>query len=82
MNSFYYAVTLMLTVGFGDIVAQNNLEKIFTSISILLACACFGYIMNVIGNVLNTLSEKEAKLKFFIPLFIFILKLIFYEYQK
>ena len=46
----------MLTVGYGDFVPGNKYEKVFSIFSILITCCVFGYTMNVVGNVLDTLE--------------------------
>lgn len=50
ISSIYWAVTTMITVGYGDIVPQNNLEKIIALFTMLLACAVFGYSMNTVSS--------------------------------
>ena len=52
----FFAVTTMLTVGYGDIVPGNKFEKMFSIFSILITCCVFAYTMNVVGNVLDTLD--------------------------
>ena len=43
ISSIYWAVTTMITVGYGDITPINNDEKIFGVFTMLLACGIFGY---------------------------------------
>lgn len=51
--SLYWSVTTMLTVGYGDIVPYNNLEKIFTMFTMLLGCCLFAYVMSSIGGLVD-----------------------------
>ena len=50
----YFAVTTMLTVGYGDISAVSPLEKLFCTLTILITCCVFAYTMNVIGNIIES----------------------------
>ena len=56
ISAVYFAVTTMLTVGYGDIVPGNKIEKVFSIFSILITCCVFAYTMNVVGNVLENLN--------------------------
>ena len=46
---FLKAITTMITVGFGDIIPQNNSERLFAVFSMLVACVVFAYSMNTMG---------------------------------
>ncbi len=43
IDSIYWAVTTMITVGYGDIVPVNTSEKLFTMAVMMLACGVFAY---------------------------------------
>jgi len=63
ITSLYWAVTTMITVGYGDIVPKTPNEKIFAITSMLLACCVFAYIMNSIGLVINSFNNRQAILR-------------------
>ena len=52
----YFAVTTMLTVGYGDVIPQTTAERIFCILSMLITCCVFAYIMSVIGNIIESLA--------------------------
>ena len=63
ITSLYWAVTTMITVGYGDIIPRTPNEKIFAITSMLVACCVFAYIMNSIGIVINSFNARQAILR-------------------
>ena len=61
--SLYYVVVVTNTVGFGDIVAQNIVERIFTILFIYTACVIFAYTINRIGMIVQNINKKEFEFK-------------------
>ena len=53
ISSIYWAVTTMITVGYGDIVAKNKQEMIVAIFTMMMACGVFGYTMNTVKNNSN-----------------------------
>jgi hypothetical protein len=46
ISAFYFSVTTMITVGYGDINANTQSEMIFAVFAMVLASATFGYSMS------------------------------------
>ena len=63
LNSMYFAVTTMITVGYGDITPTNNIEKFFCIIFMLLGCIVFGYAINRIGVILEKIGKFNTEIK-------------------
>ncbi|CAK62193.1 unnamed protein product (macronuclear) [Paramecium tetraurelia] len=61
--SLYWSVITTLTVGYGDIVPQTTIERLYVVIVAMVLCGVFGYIISMIGEILKTLGEKKALLK-------------------
>ena len=59
VNSIYWGVTTMITVGYGDISPQTPLERTFGIFFLLVACGVFSFTMNSIGNALQTIDAKK-----------------------
>lgn len=59
LNSFYYVVVVMNTVGFGDVTPKNSVEKLFSIFFIYLACWVFAFSLNIIGIILQNLNRKN-----------------------
>lgn len=63
--SFYWALTTMVTVGYGDITPQNLAEIIFCAFALLTGSLVFGYFLNRIGSLLTKFDERDKELRFF-----------------
>ncbi|EGR31744.1 hypothetical protein IMG5_102980, partial [Ichthyophthirius multifiliis] len=60
LNSLYFSIITMVTVGYGDIKPVAVLEKIFVIIMVLLGSLVFAYTVNTIGSIFQELAQKEA----------------------
>ncbi|CAD8123877.1 unnamed protein product [Paramecium sonneborni] len=61
--AFYWAVQTMITVGYGDLTPQNNVERICSNISMFLACGVFAFSFNSIGLMLSNLNSRQVLYK-------------------
>lgn len=61
LYSYYFTTVTMVTVGFGDISPQNDIE-IGVSVGLMfISCVVFGYIMNKIGSIFNSLQQVNEE---------------------
>lgn len=58
IRSLYWTVTTLTTVGYGDITPQNNIEYVFTSITMLLGASFYAFF---IGNIAALFSNINAE---------------------
>jgi hypothetical protein len=63
LYSLYWAITTMITVGYGDITPQNKDEVLLCMGSMLLGCAMFGYALNKIGNIFERINAEEREFR-------------------
>jgi len=61
VNSLYFCVVTMATVGYGDITPQTELGKLFTIVYILLGVGILVGFINLLAK--NVLQVKEKKNK-------------------
>lgn len=61
--ALYYAITTMMTVGYGDISPANRNERLYAIFTMLIGGGVFCYILNSVSSILLTLEgEKERKM--------------------
>ena len=63
INSIYFAIITMNTVGYGDITAQNLQEKLFVVCMALVSCGVFAFAVNTIGNIFQEKAQKSVAFK-------------------
>ncbi len=51
VNSFYFSLITMCTVGYGDITPVALNERIFIILMVLLGSLVFAYTVNTIGSI-------------------------------
>lgn len=51
----------MVTVGYGDITPVNEYERMFSVLTILLACGIFAYSINEIGQIIQNFSSQSRR---------------------
>ncbi|CAD8070740.1 unnamed protein product [Paramecium sonneborni] len=61
LEALYFAVVTMLTIGYGDNVPKNSIEKIITIIFILGACLWFSYSINFIGSIIDDITQNQVE---------------------
>ena len=61
LYSIYWAFVTMMTVGYGDITPQNEIEVIVCMISVVLGCGVYAYNINSIGMILQDLNKENAE---------------------
>lgn len=60
--SMYWTITTVSTVGYGDITATNNLERVANSCIMLLGVLIYSYMVGSLTNVISSVDSRRAKL--------------------
>ena len=56
--SVYWAVTTIATVGFGDIHANNDLERILSCMWMILGAGFYSFTVGSLSNILSALDTR------------------------
>ena len=63
ITSFYFTVTTLMTVGYGDITANSSLEKLICVFLMLIGVIAFSYANNAISSIISNQDSAETKLR-------------------
>ena len=58
--SMYWALTTLTTVGYGDLVPTNTVERCYAIVALLLGALVFGYMLSSIGSLVAALDRNAA----------------------
>ena len=58
MAALYYQMATLSTVGYGDIIATNEFEKIYGIISLIVGTCAYSWILTYISNYIKKKNEK------------------------
>ncbi|MFC2101045.1 cyclic nucleotide-binding domain-containing protein [Bacteroidota bacterium] len=62
INGLYWTITTITTVGYGDILPQNNLQKLYSMLVMIMGFGVFGLL---VGTIAGTILKKDpAKTKY------------------
>lgn len=61
--SFYFSIVTMMTVGYGDITANNYIECSFSICMIIYGCGVFAYSINNIGVIFKEMYQEDKDFK-------------------
>ena len=59
--AYYWAVNMMLTVGFGDIVASNHIEALCLIFVQTLSCIVLAYNINCVGSLISGIRQQDLE---------------------
>lgn len=61
LYSIYWSSVTIMTVGYGDIVPQNDLEVFCAMITIIFGCGVYAFNLNSIGIILHNINKENTK---------------------
>jgi Ion transport protein/Cyclic nucleotide-binding domain len=61
--ALYWTIETVATVGYGDIVAVNSIEKIYSFCIMTIGIIFYSYCVSSLTNILSNIDTREAKLK-------------------
>lgn len=63
MTSFYWSIVTVMTVGYGDIIPENYIERCYCLLVILFGGMIFPYSINYIGLIIQDIQREKIKFK-------------------
>jgi voltage-gated potassium channel Kch len=60
ITSFYFTVTTLVTVGYGDITAVSPQEKLMCIMMMILGVICFSFVTGSLSSIITSYDSKEA----------------------
>ena len=63
LTSFYFIVTTLVTVGYGDITAYSDSEKVMCIFLMLIGVVSFSFATGAVSSLITSYDSKEAVLK-------------------
>ena len=63
ISAFYFTVTTLLTVGYGDISAQSIPEKLLCILMMIIGVISFSFATGALSSIISNYDSSEAKLK-------------------
>lgn len=61
-TSFYYTVSTITTVGYGDISGKNTLERVIGIIIMIIGVMAFSFATGSLSSILQNYDQANAKL--------------------
>jgi hypothetical protein len=59
-TSFYWTVTTITTVGYGDISGGNNMERIFCSVVMIVGVFAFSFANGSLASIMSNYDSSNA----------------------
>ena len=63
VTSFYFSVTTIVTVGYGDITAISSGEKIVAVFLMITGVIAFSFATGALSSIIANIDQSEAMLK-------------------
>jgi len=58
IDSLYYTIITMATIGYGDRFPTSSLEKLYVIFMAIIACGLFGYVVSSISTILEEANKR------------------------
>ncbi len=59
MRSLYFAIITITTIGYGDISATTDIERIVVGFMALISSGVFAYIISIVSDMIKEKRTKE-----------------------
>ncbi|MCB1146198.1 MAG: cyclic nucleotide-binding domain-containing protein, partial [Leptospiraceae bacterium] len=63
LRAFYWTVTTLTTIGYGDITPQNNIEIIYTIAIMITGAGFYGFFVGNLASILANIDEAKSNFR-------------------
>ena len=63
LYSVYWSLTTLTTVGYGDIVAKNDAERLYALCCMVIGAILFGYLMSTVADLLRSYDMNKVMMQ-------------------
>jgi CRP-like cAMP-binding protein len=63
LTSLYWAFSTLATVGYGDISAKTNIERMFSIVCMLFGVSWYAFVVSTISSILGMFDRRNAEVK-------------------
>lgn len=65
-TAFYWATITIMTVGYGDVVPINSIERIYAILTAIMGCGVFAFNVSMIGRICEKMYKDNEQFKYVI----------------
>ena len=63
LYSIYWALMILTTVGFGDVTPMNDVERVYTLVSLMLGAFVFGFLLTTVADLLKNADQNAVTIE-------------------
>ena len=62
LYSIYWALMILTTVGYGDVIPANDTERLYTLVCLMLGAFVFGFLLSTVADLLKNADQNAVRI--------------------